>query len=155
MEVTIDNTEHLLVNTYNANTEKDQLKTLQNLPLLLENFDNFFYKNVKLAGDFNLFSSKKLEYKRGRRQVLKKQSVSHIIKLQEAYNFCDVWLTRNPRTKSFPFRQNYPTYIGLLIYFKQSSRNNFKRRYFQCILITPFPSFLFKLYQRPGFLEIL
>ena len=84
--MTIDDTEYLLINIYNANTEQHQLETLQNLSILLENFDNFYNKNVILAGDCNLFFNKKLECKGGT-PILKKQSVSHIIKLQEAFDF--------------------------------------------------------------------
>ena len=39
LEVTIDDTEYLLVNFYNANTEQEQLKTQQYLSVTLENFD--------------------------------------------------------------------------------------------------------------------
>ena len=39
LEVTIDDTEYLLVNLYNANTEQEQLKTQQYLSVTLENFD--------------------------------------------------------------------------------------------------------------------
>ena len=35
-EVTIDDTEYLLINIYNANTEQHQLEALQNLSILLE-----------------------------------------------------------------------------------------------------------------------
>ena len=52
LDVTIDD------NTY---TEQHQLETLQNLSIFLENYDNSYDKNVILAGEFNLFFSKKLE----------------------------------------------------------------------------------------------
>ena len=94
LQETIDDTEYFLINIYNANTEKHQLETLQNLSILLENFDNFYNKNVILAVDFNLFFNKKLECKEGI-PILKKQSVNHLIKLQEAFNLCDVWQIRN------------------------------------------------------------
>ena len=42
-------------------------------------------KNLTLASDFNLFFNKKLKCKGGR-SILKKQSVSHIIKLREAFD---------------------------------------------------------------------
>ena len=151
MEGTIDDTEYLLIIIYEANTKQHQFETLQKSFYLLE--------NVVLAGDFNFFFNKKLECKR-ERPILKKQSVNHIIKLQDAFDLCDIWRIRNPKkifhfqTKAF-FR-DCPMWIGLLIYFKQSSRNNFKRRYFECILNRPFPNFVFlhKLYERPGFLKI-
>ena len=78
LKVTIDDTEHLLINIYNANTEQHQLETLQSLSILLEDYDNFYDKNVTLAGDFNLFFNKKLECIGGR-PIIKKQSGSHII----------------------------------------------------------------------------
>ena len=65
LDVTIDD------NTY---TEQHQLETLQNLSILLENYGNFYDKNVILAGEFNLFFNKKLECKGGR-PIMKKQSV--------------------------------------------------------------------------------
>ena len=80
LEKTTDDTEYLLINIYNVNTEHLQLETLQNLSILLENFDNFYNKKVILAGDFNLFFNKKLECKVGR-PILKKQPVSPIIEL--------------------------------------------------------------------------
>ena len=63
LEVTIDDTEYLLVNIFNTNTEQEQLKTLQNLSVMLEIFDSFCSNNVIISGDFNLFFSKKLECK--------------------------------------------------------------------------------------------
>ena len=61
LEVTTDNTEYLLINIYDVNTEQHQLETLQNLSILLENFDTFYSKNVILTGGFNFFFNKKLE----------------------------------------------------------------------------------------------
>ena len=43
LEVTIDNTNYLLINII-ANREKYQLETLQNLSILVENHDNFYDK---------------------------------------------------------------------------------------------------------------
>ena len=61
-----------------------------------KNYDNFCNKNVMLGGDFNPFFNKKLECKGGR-SILKKQSVSHIIKLQDAFDLCDIWPIRQPK----------------------------------------------------------
>ena len=96
LEVTIDNTEYLLA------AEHKQLKTLQNLSVLLENFDSFCSNNVII----NLFFSKKLESKRGE-PYLKKYSVSDIIKILETFDLSDIWRIRNPKTKSFTFRQKH------------------------------------------------
>ena len=77
--------QYLLVNVYNANTEQEQIKALQNLSVMLENVDSFCSNNVIIAGDFNIFFSKKLECK-GREPYLKKHSVSHIIKILETFD---------------------------------------------------------------------
>ena len=58
LKVTVDDTEYLLINIYNANTEQHHLETVQNLSILLEHYDNFYEKKVILAGDFSLFFNK-------------------------------------------------------------------------------------------------
>ena len=39
--------------------------------------------------------------------TLKKHSVSHIIKILETFDLCDIWQIRNPKTISFTFRQKH------------------------------------------------
>ena len=73
--MTIDDIEYFLDNVYNACTVQEQLTTLQNISVMLENFENFCSNNAIIADDFNLFFSKKLECK-GEDQYLKKHSVS-------------------------------------------------------------------------------
>ena len=70
--------DYLLINVYIGNREQCQLETLQNLSILLENYDNFYDKNMILAGHFNLFFNKKLNCKRGK-TTIEKQSVSHYL----------------------------------------------------------------------------
>ena len=102
LEVAIDDTEYLLVNIYNANTEQEQLKILHNLSVLLEKSDSFCCKNVIV----NFFFNKKLECKGGN-FCLKKQSITQMIKIQEAFDLCDIWRIRNPKTIAFTFRQKH------------------------------------------------
>ena len=106
LEVTISNTEYLLVNFYNTNTEQEHLKTLQNLSVMLENFDSFCSNDVIIADDFNLFFSKKLECKGGI-PYFKYHSVNHIIQILETFDLCDIWRIINSKTKSFTFRQKH------------------------------------------------
>ena len=73
---------------------------------MLENFDSFCSSNVIIAGEFNLFSSKKLECNCGD-LYLKKNSVSHIIKILQTIDLCDIQRIRNRKTKSFNFRQKH------------------------------------------------
>ena len=83
------NTESPLVNVYNANTKEEQLKkTLQKL-CHVRNFDSFCSNNEILTGDFNLFSSEKLELK-VEELCVKKQSVSHKMKILETFDLCDI-----------------------------------------------------------------
>ena len=89
LEVIICDTDYLLINICKANTEQHQLQTLQNPSIPLENYDNFYGKNVILACDFNLLFNKNLECEGGI-PILKKQSASHIINLQEAFDLCDI-----------------------------------------------------------------
>ena len=51
----IDDTEFILINLYNANTENDQLTTFSELTNLLQNFGLTENKPIIFAGDFNFF----------------------------------------------------------------------------------------------------
>ena len=53
--MTIDDPVYLLVNVYNINKEQKQLKTLQNLSVMLENFDSFCSNSVMIAGNLISF----------------------------------------------------------------------------------------------------
>ena len=62
------------------------------------------------AGDFNLIFDRNLE-SAGGNPLLKKHSLSEIIKLNENFNLCDIWRVRNPHKKLFTFRQKHFTSI--------------------------------------------
>ena len=102
LKVTIDNTDYLLINIYNGNTEQHQLETLQNLSILVQNFDKLYSKTVILACKFNLFFNEKLEYK-GERKILKSN--------RKSYNKVTggFWLRELEETlkKYFAFRQKH------------------------------------------------
>ena len=55
IEALIEDTELILINLYNANTENDQLTTFSELTDLLENFTLTKNKPIIFAGDFNFF----------------------------------------------------------------------------------------------------
>ena len=61
LDIKIWDKEFLLVNLYNANTEKEQLDTLIKLSEMLNIISNIVSKNVILGGDFNLFNALKPE----------------------------------------------------------------------------------------------
>ena len=89
LEKMIDVIKYLLVYVYNANTKQEQLKTLQNLSVMLQSFDSFCSNNEIITGDFNLFFSEKLELK-AEELYVKKQSVSHKMKILETFDLCDI-----------------------------------------------------------------
>ena len=77
---------------------------------MLKDFEDFHDKKVIFAGDFNLIFDKNLE-SAGGSPLLKKHSLSEIIKLNENFNLCDIWRVRNPHKKLFTFRQKHFTGI--------------------------------------------
>ena len=110
LDATINGSDYLLINFYNANTEREQLTTIKNLNNLLKDFEDFYDKKVIFAGDFNLIFDRNLE-SAGGNPLLKKHSFSEIIKLNENLNLCDIWRVRNPHKKLFTFRQKHFTGI--------------------------------------------
>ena len=110
LDTTINGSHYLLINFYNTNTEREQLTTIKNLNNLLKDFEDFHDKKVIFAGDFNLIFDRNLE-SAGGNPLLKKHSLSEIIKLNENFNLCDIWRVRNPHKKLFTFRQKHFTGI--------------------------------------------
>ena len=110
LDATINGSDYLLINFYNANTEREQLTTIKNLNNLLKDFEDFHDKKVIFAGDFNLIFDRNLE-SAGGNPLLKKHSLSEIIKLNENFNLCDIWRVRNPHKKLFTFQQKHFTGI--------------------------------------------
>ena len=106
LDVTIDDTDYILVNLYNANTETEQIKVLNNLHLPLDSWDIHQNKQIILAGDFNLFLDTTLEPKADF-PCLKKKSVAKLIKTKEHFDLCDIWRLRSPDAKQFTFRQKH------------------------------------------------
>ena len=82
VDVTIDGSEYVLVNIYNANTESKQLKVLNDLSELMKKVNITHGKQTVLAGDFNLFFDSNLESKGGK-PILKEKSVAKMIQLKE------------------------------------------------------------------------
>ena len=95
-----------MVNIYNANTETDQIKVLNNLHFLLDSLDIHQNKQIIPAGDFNLFLDTTLEAEGGSPCLLKK-SVAKLIKIKEHFDLYDTWRLLNPDTKQFTFRQKH------------------------------------------------
>ena len=52
-DITLDVDQYILINTYNANTETEQIKLLEELQNLLKSFDISQNKQIIIAGNFN------------------------------------------------------------------------------------------------------
>ena len=102
----IDGSEYILVNIYNANTESEQLKVLNDLSELMKKVNVAQRKQIVLADDFNLFFGGNSEAK-GSKPILKEKSVAKVVHFKEEYDVFDIWRIRNPTEKSFTFRQNH------------------------------------------------
>ena len=104
--VSINDSEYILINLYNGNTEKEQIKVLSNLFALLKTFDIDLDKRIIMAGNFNLFFNSKLDAAVGNK-TLKRKSLAKLIRLQVAYDLCDIWKIRNTKVKQFTFTQQH------------------------------------------------
>ena len=111
LDVTINGTEYLLINLYNGNTESEQLNILESPSNILKDFQDLSGKNIIFAGDLNVYFYQKLE-SAGRNPILKKLAVIKLIELKESLNLCDIWQTRNPKSKAFTFPQRH--FSGIL-----------------------------------------
>ena len=72
--------EYILINLYNANTEKEQINVFSNMFVLLEKFDINKKSQIIIAGDFNLLFDSKLDVQ-GENPTIKKKSLSKLIEL--------------------------------------------------------------------------
>ena len=63
LETLIDDSEFILINLYNANTESEQIQTFNELNTLLSNLDLRSEKHIIFSGDFNLFLDLLFRYK--------------------------------------------------------------------------------------------
>ena len=88
LNASINGSDYLLINFYNANTEREQLTTIKNLNNLLKDFEDFHDKKVIFADDFNLIFDRDLESAGG--IPFSKNSLSEIIKLNENLNLYNI-----------------------------------------------------------------
>ena len=106
LDIKIFDKELLLVNLYNANTEKEQLDTLTKVSEMLKSIPNIINKNLILGDDFSLFFNTSLETQDGN-PILKKTSSAKLIEIKETLYLCDIWRTSNLKSKRFTFHQNH------------------------------------------------
>ena len=100
LDVSINDSEYILINLYNANTENEQINVMSSLFELLGEYDISPTKQLVMAGDFNLFFNSKLEAQGGN-PTLKKKSLAKLIEFKETYDLCDIWRVRNTKSEGF------------------------------------------------------
>ena len=106
LDVSINHSEYILINLYNANIENEQTNVLSSLFELLEEFDISPAKQLVMVGDFNLFFNSKLEA-HGGNPTLKKKSLAKLIEFKEAYDLFHIWRVGNRKSKRFTFTQKH------------------------------------------------
>ena len=104
VEVKIEVSIFVLINTYNADTEPEQLHTLNDLINILETFKDIQNKSVLLGGDVNVSLSPTLDWEGGQ-SVIKKETIV-IIQITENLDVCGIWRIRNPKRKRFTYRKH-------------------------------------------------
>ena len=98
LDVKVDETNFVLVNFYNSNTETEQIKTLLDIGKMLEASKDLSDKHLVLAGDSNFFFDTSLD-SYGGKPTLKKKFIAKFIELKRKFDLCDIWRIRNPKTK--------------------------------------------------------
>ena len=111
LETLIDDSEFILINLYNANTESEQIQTFNELNTLLSNLDLSSEKHIIFAGDFNLFLDCSLDAKGGS-PSLEKHSLSKLIEIKQKLDLYYMWWVRNPKKMQYAFRQQH--FSGLI-----------------------------------------
>lgn len=94
ISLAIGKSDYVLINLYNENNQKDQLKLLQELDTKLNSLNITINTNIVLAGDFNFYFDRNLEAAGGN-PTSKPQSVAKFTNIKEKHNLCDIWRIRN------------------------------------------------------------
>ena len=97
--VEIGNSNFALINFYNENNQKDQLRLLNELDAQINQLALGLETKIILAGDFNFYFDKNLEAKGGNPQT-KTQSIAKFLNIKEKYDLCDIWRIRNDKEKN-------------------------------------------------------
>ena len=74
-----------MVNLYNANIEKDQLNTINELKEMLKSVSNISAKQIILGGDFNLYFDSLIES-----QGRLKKPIAKMIELKNTFKLCEL-----------------------------------------------------------------
>ena len=133
LDVSINDSKYILINLYNANTEKKQIEVLINLFALLKTFDIDPNNHLTRAGNINLFFNSKLDVV-GENPTVKRKSLATFIELEETYDLCHIWRIRNTKVKQFTFTQQLHQVLFNADLITDLFRMVFKNLYLQQIL---------------------
>ena len=106
LDARIDDFDFLLINIYNADTDKEQVSVLNKLTTILSSFENIHNHDVILEGDFNIFFNASLDAKGGT-PTLKSRSINKPIELNETLDLWDIRRIRNLKNCKYTFRQKH------------------------------------------------
>ena len=106
----------LLINIYNENKEKDQLKLLEKLNEMLGTFGDVSDHVVILGGDFNFIFDKVLDSS-GASGKLNVKSIAMITSIIEKFDLVDIFRIRNPAARKFSFCQGNSRILKRLDFF--------------------------------------
>ena len=106
VDVSVNDSEYILINLHNANNEKKQINVFSNMFALLKKFDINPKKQIIMAGDFNLLFDSKLDAQGGN-PTMKKKPIAKLIELKESYGLCHIWRVRNKKSKQCTFTQQH------------------------------------------------
>ena len=107
LEIVFGGEKYLLINLYNDNNEKDQLKTLDILDKMLDNHDIDGECHPVFGGDLNVIFDTLLDASGGN-PTLKNRSLAKILGINDKLDVCDIFRVRFPNLKRFTFRQKTP-----------------------------------------------
>ena len=83
LDVIIDETNFVLVNIYNPNTETEQVTTLLDLGKMWETIKDFSHKHIALTSDFSFIFDTSLD-KCGAKPALKMKSIAKLWNLKKS-----------------------------------------------------------------------
>ena len=112
-KVQVDDKAYVLVNIYARNKDKDSIQFFKKLHTLLrtENLDS--EENIIVGGDFSCPLNPTLD-KRGGIMIPRKSVVSSKECLQSELDLVDIWIIKNPQTKSYTWSQKSPAILWLI-----------------------------------------
>ena len=103
----IQNSKYLLINLYNANTEQQQVDTLEDVSSMLDQIDLDSKYKLIWGGDSNFYFDLSSEADGGKSSI-KLASIAKFASVRQKLDLCDVWRIRNPDSRRFTYRSKSP-----------------------------------------------